>query len=102
MPRILLIEDEDDLRAALRAKLLALGHCVDEAPNGKIGVDRFRVERQDLVITDMLMPEMEGMETIRRLREICPTVKIIAMAGGGRNPAGLYLRIAAQLGAGET
>ena len=99
MTRILLIEDEDDLRGLIRAHLAALGHTVDEAPNGKVGVARFRSSPPDLVITDLVMPEMEGLETIRVLKRTDPAVKIIAMSGGGANPAGSYLRVAEHLGA---
>jgi two-component system, chemotaxis family, chemotaxis protein CheY len=99
MSRILLIEDEDAQRAAVRAQLVALGHTVEEAANGKIGLARFHATPPDLVITDLVMPEMEGLETIRALKQANPTVKIIAMSGGGANPAGTYLRAAQQLGA---
>jgi CheY-like chemotaxis protein len=99
MARILLIDDESALRFPIRVKLVAMGHTVEEASNGKIGLERFRAFSPDLVITDMVMPVMEGMETIQALRRSGSSVKIIAMSGDGMNPAGAYLRTAEKLGA---
>ncbi len=99
MPRILLIEDEDELRHAIRAMLVHLGHVVDEAPNGRVGVEKFHAVAPDIVITDILMPVMEGIETIRLIKRARPDARIIAMSGGGNAPASSYLRLAQHLGA---
>lgn len=101
MARILLIEDQDELRKAIRIQLVRLGHTVIEADNGKSGLEQFRAEPIDLVITDIVMPVMEGIETIRCMRKAQPEVGIIAMSGGGGNPAGAYLRIAQRIGADQ-
>jgi CheY-like chemotaxis protein len=101
MARILLIDDQDELRMAIRVQLERLGHQVIEAPDGKVGLERFHAESPDLVITDLVMPVMEGIETIRRLRQANPTLGIIAISGGGGNPASAYLRVAKAFGADQ-
>ena len=101
MPRILLIEDDRALRKALRLALEKLGHTVCEADDGREGLKVFVAEPADLVITDMIMPEMEGVETIRALRRLEPMLQIIAITGGGRGTADGYLRLAAQFGAAK-
>ncbi len=83
MARILLIDDETPIRHALRRTLSKAGHTVIEAPNGQIGLDLFHQHAPDLVLTDLLMPERDGIETIRALRQVDPYVRIIAMSGGG-------------------
>ena len=99
MARILLIEDNDALRTTL-AELLALaGHTVVEAGNGRDGLDLFRQAGADLVITDLVMPEIEGLEVVRQLRNAHPPVNVIAISGGGRASAAVYLEAARLLGA---
>jgi CheY-like chemotaxis protein len=99
MAKILLVEDDEELRYTMRLKLAALGHTVDEAPDGKAGLERFQASAPDLVITDLVMPRMEGVEMIHTMKRARPAVKIVAMSGGGVNAASAYLRIAQQLGA---
>jgi CheY-like chemotaxis protein len=98
MSRILIIDDDPALRALMRVMLATAGHEVQEAGDGKAGVARYRQKRSDVVITDILMPEQEGLETIRELRHLDPLVKIIAMSVAGDGPSG-HLRIAVKLGA---
>ena len=82
MARILLIDDDDALRKTM-VKILALsGHACDQAPNGEVGLRLFQAGEYDLVVTDLLMPEKEGIETIMELREEVPGVKILAISGG--------------------
>ena len=69
------------------------------AEDGSVGVKKLRDYPADMVITDIIMPNMEGLETIGKVREICPDIKIIAISGGGYNPAEPYLRNAILLGA---
>ena len=83
MAVVLVIDDEVRFRDLVREILEEAGHQVIEAPDGKVGVRTFREHRPDLVITDLFMPEQEGIETIRRLRTEAPDVRIIAMSGGG-------------------
>ena len=104
MARILLIEDDHTLRAVLRMSLAGVGHTVIEARNGKEGLDLFKRTGADLVITDIIMPEVEGLEILRELRKKqFPMVKVIAISGdGGTQNAADYLRIAKLLGAAKT
>jgi CheY-like chemotaxis protein len=99
MARILLIDDDDSVRTMLRLTLTQFGHVVTEARNGKEGLDKFADSHADLVITDIVMPEKEGIEVIMELRQRQPELKIIAMSGGGRIGPVDYLRIAGFLGA---
>jgi DNA-binding response OmpR family regulator len=99
MAHILLIDDDDSFRTMLRKTLVFSGHTVVEARNGKEGLALFDRAHADLVITDIVMPEKEGIEVLMELRKKEPPVKIIAMSGGGRVNATDYLRIARQLGA---
>ena len=82
MARILVIDDDDDFRSMLCTALEQDGYVVEEARNGDEGSQRQRTEPVDLVITDILMPEREGLETIQALRQEFPELKIIAITGG--------------------
>jgi len=99
MARILVIDDEDQIRVMLRQVLEDAGYEVDDAPNGVEGIKRYHQNPADLIITDMIMPKKEGMETILDLRHEYPTVKVIAISGGGRIGPEPYLEIAEGLGA---
>lgn len=100
MARILIVDDDSSIRALLREILEAEGHQVEEASNGKLGVLSYRANPTDLVITDILMPEKDGVELIMELQESFPAIKIIAMSGGGRGLDAQYnLRIAKDFGA---
>ena len=102
VPRILLVDDDELLRGALHQILVRAGYDVDDASNGKIAVREYRRQRCDVVIMDIVMPEKEGLGTIRELRRVDPNVKIIAISGGGLGKAGDYLGIAQMLGATRT
>jgi YesN/AraC family two-component response regulator len=99
MARILLIDDDDSVRTVLRLMLAQFGHTVIEARNGREGMELFTHANADLVITDIVMPEKEGLEVLREMREIHPPVRIIAISGGGRVNPKDYLRMAKFLGA---
>jgi DNA-binding response OmpR family regulator len=77
---LLLIDDEDALRHDLRRRLEAEGYAAREARDGKSGVAVVRAERIDLMITDLFMPGMDGIETIRPLQRDCPSLPIIALS----------------------
>lgn len=96
---ILVIDDDDQFRLMLRRVLEKEGYDVFEATNGKEGINAFRRLQTDLVITDIIMPEVEGVETIISLRKEFPGVKIAAISGGGRNAPDGYLVMAKKLGA---
>jgi YesN/AraC family two-component response regulator len=95
---ILLIDDDDRFRKLVRVMLTTAGYDVQEAANGKIGLACYRQQRSDVVITDILMPEREGLETIRALKRLDPHIKIIAMSAGGEERFG-YLQTAVTFGA---
>jgi DNA-binding response OmpR family regulator len=100
MARILLIDDDNEVRTMLRLTLAYFGHTVIEARNGKEGLALFKEANADLVITDIVMPEKEGLAVLIELREKqVPPVKIIAISGGGRQKAVEYLRLAKLMGA---
>lgn len=84
MTRILVIDDEASVRALMRQILEEEGYQVDEAADGEEGLALFRTLPVDIVITDIFMPNREGIETIRLLRRDHPHVKIIAISGGGK------------------
>ncbi|MCH8809524.1 MAG: response regulator, partial [Proteobacteria bacterium] len=91
MARILIIDDEDELRSMLRQMLEQAGHEVTEAVNGAEGIRLYEQDRPDLIITDIIMPEKEGVETIIALRRADPDLPIIAISGGGRLDATDFL-----------
>jgi len=100
--RILVIEDDFRLRTTLVQLLLHSGFEVIEAEEGGQGLALFEQQAVDLVVTDLIMPGKEGMETILELRQNHPDLKIIAMSGGGRVRAAEYLPVAAAAGADRT
>jgi DNA-binding NtrC family response regulator len=102
MADILVIDDDDDLRDTLRAILERGGYTVQEARHGQEGLAWCQAHAMALVITDLLMPEQEGMETIRQLRALDPAPTIIAMSGGGLFEGLDLLHIATVLGAART
>lgn len=99
--RILVIDDDDAVRGLTCRILAKAGYGVQEAADGAAGLASYHQQRCDLVITDIMMPEKDGLETIRELRRLDPKVRIIAMSGGG-GPGGGYLELAAMLGAAGT
>jgi DNA-binding NtrC family response regulator len=102
MAAILLIDDEPMLRRTIRTMLERAGHTVSEAGGGADGVSAFRQKRPDLVLTDMAMPDGEGVECIRELQSLDAAVPIIAMSGGGSVGGTLYLTLASQAGAQQS
>jgi two-component system, chemotaxis family, chemotaxis protein CheY len=99
MSRILLIDDDDLVRTMVEKVLTLMGHTVIEARDGREGLERFEDSKAELVITDIVMPEKEGTEVIMELLKLEPTLKIIAISGGGRRSSFDYLRVARHLGA---
>jgi DNA-binding NtrC family response regulator len=97
MARILVIDDEPDMRAILEKILKSAGHEVILATDGREGVEKYCTSPADLVITDLFMPNQEGLETIGELRRRFPEVAIIAMSG--KTAALTMLSIAQKFGA---
>jgi len=99
MHRILVIDDERDLREFLVTALERAGYAVTAAANGREGIHACRLEPVDLVITDLVMPEKEGLETIVELRREHPELRVIAISGGARGSNRTYLGAAELCGA---
>jgi CheY-like chemotaxis protein len=102
MKRILLIDDDTAILGMLEDYFSGEGFIITTAENGKEGVKRYLSEGADLVIMDVLMPEQDGIETIRMLKEYDPEVKVIAISGGGKIEADSYLKMIRHFGAVET
>lgn len=98
MAKILLIDDEATVRATLRDMLEEAGHEVLEAGDGDEGLAVLDANTADAVITDLIMPQKEGIETIREVRARFPTMKILAISGGSAGHMD-YLEFAQKLGA---
>jgi len=96
---ILLIEDDDQVRKLLCMILTRGGYNVIEARNGEEGVRKYYDHPYPVVITDLVMPEKEGIETIREIKNYYKQVKIIAISGGGRVTSRDYLDFAEGVGA---
>lgn len=99
MATILVIDDDQEVRDFLVAVLERAGHEVTTAGNGRDGVAMFREHAVQVVITDIIMPEKDGIETILDLRREHPDLKVIAISGGGRTTPENYLHSARLLGA---
>lgn len=102
MPKILVIEDDDSFRNVLVQMLSKAGYDVRQAGEGNQALEVCAQFNPDLVITDIIMPDKEGLETIQELLELCPSIKIIAMSGGGKFGPNSYLPLAEKLGAKAT
>ena len=99
MQRILVIEDNEDLRALLVEWLQMSGYEVVAAEDGIAAMAILKATPPALVITDLFMPNMDGIETIREVRERCPGVNIIAVSGGAEAMQNDYLKTALHVGA---
>ncbi len=96
--RILVIDDDDFVRTVVCKGLRTRGYRVLEAANGELGMSLIeRGENPDLVITDIVMPEKDGLETILELRKKCPGIKVIAISGAGYGWGGDYLTMSHKL-----
>ncbi len=101
MTKIVLIDDDEDVRRTLVRMLETAGYEVHEAADGSSGLELCLKVDPQLVITDILMPEKEGIETIMTLKRDRPDLKIIAISGGGRSGGVDFLDMARSLGADE-
>ena len=99
MENVLLIEDDNDYRELLKIALEKANYAVTEASNGLKGCLMFQKEFHRLVITDIFMPEKEGIETIQEIKELAPEAKIIAISGGGQTGLNDMLTFARDFGA---
>jgi CheY-like chemotaxis protein len=99
MKTLLLIEDDELFRKSLVQIIQDLDYTVLEACDGREGLSLYRRFKPDIVVTDLIMPEKEGIETIRELRLLSASLPIIAISGGGRGQAVDYLALASHSGA---
>jgi CheY-like chemotaxis protein len=99
MPGVLIVEDDKELREMLKLSLLRRNFTVLEAENGKTAITHFKPLITDIVVTDLIMPEEDGLKVVIKLRELKPSIKIIAISGGGKVGPGSYLNLAKALGA---
>lgn len=99
---ILLVDDDDACAGMLNKALTASGHAVVCAGNGKEALELYDPQTIHLVLTDLFMPDMDGMELIMKLEQLNPGVRIIAMSGGGMGTPGIHLPLAERLGAVKT
>lgn len=99
MKRILVIDDDVQVRGMLRAVLQEAGYEILEAEDGNKGLRLFRDNEVDLIITDIIMPDKEGLETIMDLKRESSDVRIIAISGGARVGPFSYLTLAEKFGA---
>jgi CheY-like chemotaxis protein len=99
MAGILIVEDDKELREMLKISLIRHKYTVLEAADGKEAITHFKPSITDVVITDLIMPDEDGLKVIMRLREIKPSLKVIAISGGGKAGPASYLSLAKALGA---
>ena len=99
---ILIVEDDVELREMIKAALLVNRFTVIEASNGKEATEYFKPLVTDVVITNIIMPEEDGLGVIMKLKALKPDLKIIAMSGGGKASPRHYLDVAKALGANAT
>jgi CheY-like chemotaxis protein len=97
--RILIIDDQGEIRSLVRKMLESFGCEVVEAENGHKGLQLFNENPVDLIITDIFMPEKDGLEMIRELRRSHPNLRVLAMSGGGMRGNLDVLRMARSMGA---
>ena len=101
LKRILVIDDDDLVRDTLARILVRGGYEAVSAKSGREGIARFRENPPDLIVTDVIMPDQDGIETIVELRQMDPAPPIIAISGGGRAKAMQFLDAAEKLGANK-
>jgi CheY-like chemotaxis protein len=97
--RVLIVDDDPAVRRVIRSLLEFLGHTTAEAQDGFAALTMLGTFEPQVVLLDMLMPEKDGIETLREIREFDPITPVIAMSGGSRIDAALCLRFASNLGA---
>ncbi|MEZ4526783.1 MAG: response regulator [Desulfobacterales bacterium] len=102
MARILVIDDDKEIRNMLKTLLERAGHEITEAADGRDGIEKFRTNSADLIITDVVMPEKDGIEVILELKREFPDIRIIVISGGGIVPPEYYLECVKGLGATYT
>jgi len=81
--RILLAEDDDDVRLSLRLTLEAAGYQIDEVPDGESALAQLGAQTYDLLLTDLWMPHVGGVELLKQIRTAHPKLRVVVISGGG-------------------
>ncbi len=103
MPSVLVVDDEDQVRQLIRESLAQAGYTVQEARDGKEGLDQYRKQPADVIIMDVMMPDQDGLESILILRREFPAARVIAITGGSDMIGILnFLDVAKMMGARRT
>ena len=102
MARILVVDDEPKVRDVLKRILETEGHDVAEAANGADGLERLQEWAADLVIADLFMPVMDGLEFINKTRQSFPNLRVIAISGSVYEQKPQFLEIASRMGGVKT
>ena len=102
MANILVIDDDEAVRDMVKSILAVGGHTVLFAADGRSGMQRMTEGKIDLIITDIIMPDQEGIETIQQLRRLGAKLPILAISGGGQRGHADFLSVARELGATDT
>jgi CheY-like chemotaxis protein len=98
-PSVLLIDDDLEFLRQMTVAFVGAGYVVQAAPDGESGLARFLASPTDLVVTDIIMPNREGIETILALKKARPSVRILAISGGSRVGPADFLELAGHVGA---
>tara|TARA_R110002096_G_scaffold332392_3_gene526422 strand:- start:544 stop:936 length:393 start_codon:yes stop_codon:yes gene_type:complete len=101
MTRILVIEDDELARESVTLMLEERGYEVEMADDGDVGLKMFAESQYDLVITDLIMPEVNGMDVLTQIKQKHPDTRVIVISGGGRLTPISYLDVAQKLGADD-
>lgn len=101
-PTVLIVEDDEQFSRYLVELLSQNGFQVATAPDGRTGIVRCEQTNPDVVLLDLVMPEMDGIETIQEISKLYPDIPVITMSGGNHGPAAVYLRVTEKLGAYKT
>lgn len=102
MARILIVDDQDLVRRSMRLWLEQVGHDVEEAADGALGLRLLRRTLFDLIVTDIFMPNVEGLELVRHIRRQHPLMKIVVISGAAAVGGVSMLDVARKFGADET
>ena len=99
MANVLIIDDDERVLETFQIVLSSSGRQVQTASNGALGIEATKTNSFDIVVTDVVMPEKDGLEVLMQMRKTHPDTKIVVVSGGGRTSATDYLKMAEVLGA---
>ena len=99
MANVLIIDDDETVLETFQIVLSSSGHQLQTASNGALGIEATKTNALDVMVTDVVMPEKDGLEVLMQMRKTHPDTKIVVVSGGGRTSATDYLKMAEVLGA---